>query len=281
LVKLGHGLRALLENNIPKIGGGWISFLFLAGLLLRLRNVAARRLRYFTMMCLGVFLVVTALGQTPMATAAPEANGENLLVLIIPLAIIFGLAFFLTLLDQMDVPALPVRFMVMGLVVVLACQQFIFTLLPPKTPLVSFPPYLPPDIQRFSQWILPDELMMSDIPWAVAWYGDRQCIWTTVNSTSEFYQLNDDIKHVSALYLSQQMRDGRLLSDYLQTKRDSWYGFVLDSLRAQKSASGDAGGAWDRVVFRSDPDDPRTDFPLHFTPAAPLPSGIFLVDRPR
>jgi len=271
----------LLQNSVPRIGGGWIGCLFLAGLLLGLRNVIARRLRYFAMMCLGVFLVATALGQTTIGTLAPETNEENLLVLLIPLVIIFGLAFFLTLLDQMNVPALPVRFLVMGLVVVLSCQQFILTLLPPKTQLVSYPPYYPPDIQRLSQWVRPDELMMSDIPWAVAWYGNRPCAWTTVNAGPEFFQLNDYIKHVSALFLSEQTMDARLLTDCLNGGRDSWYAFIFERIGVEISNASDAADVWGRAYFRTTSNNVRKNFPLHYAPARALSSGIFLADRPR
>ena len=61
----------------------------------------------------------------------------------------------------------------------------------------AFPPYNPPEIQEVSGWMRPDEMMMSDIPWAVAWYGDRQCAWITINSNYEFFQFNDYVKPVS------------------------------------------------------------------------------------
>ena len=43
----------------------------------------------------------------------------------------------------------------------------------------------------------PDELMMSDVPWAVAWYGDHQCVWTTSMPSTNYFQFNDYIKPVS------------------------------------------------------------------------------------
>ena len=280
LVKLQAALHDLLPNGVPGIGGGWIGCLFLAGLLLGLRNVAARRLRYFTMMCLVVFLFVTALGQTTLGAAAPETNEENFLVLLTPLGIIFGLVFFLTLLDQMDLAWVPVRYAVIGLVVLLACQQLLFTLLPPKIRVVSYPPYNPVEIQRLSQWIHPNELMMSDLPWAVAWYGDRSCTWTTLDAGPQFYQLNDYIKHVSALYLSEQTMDGRLLSDCLLGGKNSWSGFIFERVGVRKLTSEDAPDAWN-VYFRTSADDPRRTFPLHYAPQEVYSSGIFLTDRTR
>jgi hypothetical protein len=280
LTKLGVALPALLRSAVPGVGGGWVGCLFLAGLLLGLRRPGARRLRYFAVSCLGLFLLVNALGQTALGTGATETNPQNLLVLLTPLAIIFGMAFFLTLLDQMDLPWPPLRFAVMGLVVALGCLQLFLTLLPPKEELVSFPPYSPPEIQRFSQWLQPNELVMSDIPWAVAWYGDRQCVWTTLDSGAEFYQLNDYLKPVSGLYWSEQTMDGRLLSECLHGSRDNWCRFALEHIGVRNDNGEQTANAWD-FFFRKGSGGSQKNFPLQFTPPHGLTSGLFLADRPR
>ena len=258
-VKLQTNLRYILQDDMLSLGGGWMGILFLAGLLLGLRNVVARRLRYFTMMCLGVFLVVSALGRTQLSYISPELNTENPLVLLTPLVVIFGVAFFLTLLNQMNAPSVQVRYSVVGLVVVLACQQFILTLLPPKTTPGAYPPYYPPEIQKFSGWMRPDELVMSDIPWAVAWYGDRQCTWTTINSQYEFFQFNDFVKPVRALYLTLNTLDAKLFTECLQGGVDSWGNFVLKTVAANQIPP---------------------QFPLKAAPYGLL-SGLFLTDRQR
>jgi hypothetical protein len=257
--KLWENLRSIMQNEMLHLGGGWLGILFLAGLLLGLRNVMARRLRYFTIMCLGVFLVVTALGRTQLSVISPEFNTENPLVLLTPLVVIFGVAFFLTLLNQMDVPAVQMRYGVVGLVVALACQQFIMTLLPPKTSPSAYPPYYPPEIQKISDWMRPDELVMSDIPWAVAWYGDRQCTWTTINSQYEYFQFNDYVKHVSALYLTLSTLDAKLFTECMQGGIDSWGNFVFKTVAANQTPA---------------------KFPLKASPLG-LVSGLFLTDRQR
>jgi hypothetical protein len=259
LVKLAVNLRTILQDDLPRLGGGWIGILFLAGLLLGLRNVVARRLRYFTMICLGVFMVVTALGRTQWSDMEGAMTTENLLVLLTPLVIIFGVAFFLTLLNQMNVPALEVRYIVIGLVMLLACLQFILTLLPPKVSPLAYPPYYPPEIQKFSGWMQPNELVMSDIPWAVAWYGDRQCTWTTINSQYEFFQFNDYVKRVQALYLTLNTLDAKLFSECLQGGVDSWGNFSLKTVAANQIPP---------------------QFPLRAAPFG-LVSGLFLTDRQR
>ena len=142
--KLLVNLRAIFQDELFHWSGGWICILFLAGLLLGLRNTLARRLRYFTMLCLGVFILVAALGRTQWTLISPEMNTENPLVLLTPLVAIFGVAFFLTLLNQMNLPSFQARLAVVGLVAVLMCQPLIMTLLPPRISPIAYPPYYPP-----------------------------------------------------------------------------------------------------------------------------------------
>ena len=259
LSKFLVNIRNLLQDNLLRIGGSWVAVLFFAGLLLGLRNLAARRIRYFTMMCLGVFLVAQALGKTQLSVITPEINSENLLVLLTPLVVIFGVAFFMTLLNQMKTPSPQVRLGVITLMVAVSCQTFVTNLLPPKTSPVAYPPYYPPEIQKIAGWMRPDELVMSDIPWAVAWYGDQKCVWTTVNSQYEFFLFNDYVKEVRGLYLTLNTLDQKLFTECLQGGVDSWGNFVLKTVAANQIPP---------------------QFPLKVAPYGLL-SGLYLTDRVR
>ncbi|MDR3458904.1 MAG: glycosyltransferase family 39 protein [Verrucomicrobiae bacterium] len=257
--KLIDNLSNILQGDIFHLAGGWMGILFFAGLLLGLRNAAARRLRYFAVMCLGVFIFVQALGQTHVSVANPEVNTENVLVLLTPFVVIFGVAFFLTLLDQMNLPSLAIRRVVISLLVILATRGLLSTNIT-KEPTIAYPPYYPPDIQEISGWMRPDELIMSDVPWAVAWYGDRQCTWTTINSQYEFYALNDYVKPVHGLYLTLITLNGKLMTECIQGGVESWDNFVFKTLVANQLPSG---------------------FPLRYFPEETLMSGMFLTDRQR
>ena len=103
-------LHTILQDSLPKLGGSWVSMLFLTGLLLSFRSVAVRRMRYFLLMCLAVFIVVQALGQTQLSEESPEVNSENLLVLLTPLVFIYGVSLFLILLEQMELPLRELRY---------------------------------------------------------------------------------------------------------------------------------------------------------------------------
>ncbi|HSY74036.1 MAG TPA: hypothetical protein VK810_01070, partial [Dongiaceae bacterium] len=229
LLKFSGNLRDIFQNELPKLGGSWASVLFLAGLLLAFRNVAARRMRYFLLICLGMFVIVQSLGRTQLSEESPEVNSENLLILLAPLVFIYGASFFFTLLNQMQLPALQLRYAIISAFAAACCLPMIFTLLPPKTNSVVFPPYFPPEIQKVAGWMKPDELMMADAPWAVAWYGDHQCAWLTANAQNDFFALNDNLKTVTGIYFTTEAMDQKFLSDMARDSDDGWGRFILAS----------------------------------------------------
>jgi Dolichyl-phosphate-mannose-protein mannosyltransferase len=254
-------VRPILQDALPKLGGSWVSMLFLVGLLLSFRNTAVRRLRYFLLMCLAVFIVVQALGETQLSIESPEVNSENLLVLLAPLVFIYGVSLFLTLLDQMALAVRELRYAIKTAFVGLCCLPMIFVLLPPRISPVMFPPYYPPDIQMTAGWMKPNELMMSDVPWAVAWYGQRQCVWLTLNAQDDFFAINDYLKPVQALYLTPETMDSKLASDCLRPPdQHTWGTFVFQAVAQNKIPPG---------------------FPLVQAPPGFLPDRLFLSDWAR
>lgn len=261
--KLLGNLRGIFESDLPKLGGSWAGMFFLTGLMLGFRSVAARRMRYFLLMCLGTFVVFQALGQTWLSVESPEVNSENLIVLTVPLVFIYGGVFFMTLLRQMKLPATQLHYAVIALFVAVSCLPMIFSICAPKTLPVAYPPYYPPDIQKSAGWMKENELMMSDVPWAVAWYGHHQCVWLTLNMQDEFFAIGDNYqKPVLGLYLTPETMDAKLLSDCARSSENSWGNFLLKVLAQNQISS---------------------KFPLTHAPSgsAAIASGLFLTDRVR
>jgi hypothetical protein len=202
---------------------------------------------------------VQSLGRTELSDLSPEINSENLLVLLVPLVVIFGTSFFFTLLDQMTLPLVQLRYAVVVGFVAICCLPMFSALIIKSDPRV-YPPYYPPAIQQTANWMKPDELMMSDVPWAVAWYGQRQCIWLTLDAQSEFFAVNDYLKPVQALYLTPLTMDSRFITDWVKAREFSWGSFIIDSVVKNKI--------------------PPT-FPLRDAEAGFLPDQLFLTDRER
>lgn len=261
LPKLFNNLRLLLATDLPKLGGSWLTGLFLAGLLLGFRNPAIRRLRYFAMMCLGTLALAQALGRTTLSEDSPELNSENLLVLLVPVVFVYGVSLFFLMLDQMNLIFGALRFLVVGLFGLIMVLPMLLTFLPPRPNPVNFPPYHPYIIQHVSGFMNEHELMMSDAPWAVAWYGQRQCVWLTLDVGDEFFAINDMIKPVRGLYISPLTMDAPFLTQWIRPGPKSWSHFMLECL----------------VRYGAFP----ASFPLREALPGLLPDQMFLTDRKR
>jgi hypothetical protein len=262
--KLVANTRVVLQNDLPRLAGNWVTPLFLVGLMLGFNNPAIRRLRYFLLGCLLLLIVVQALGRTHLTEDSPDVNSENLLVLLAPLVLIYGVSLFFVLLEQINFALALLRYAVVGAFTVLACMPLIFTFLPPRPIPVTYPPYFPPRFELTGGWMKDGELMMSDVPWAVAWYGKRQCIWTTLDAGDDFFAVNDYLKPIRGLYLTQQTMDARFVSGWIQAGERSWGNFIVQSV-----LQGQIPGAFPLRVA-----PPRSDYPF-------LPDQLFLTDWER
>ncbi|HOX55451.1 MAG TPA: glycosyltransferase family 39 protein [Candidatus Paceibacterota bacterium] len=241
--KLNTNMREIVTSELPKLGGSWITALFLAGLMIGFNSPALTRLRYFLLGSLLVLAVTQALGRTHLSEDSPEINSENLLVLLGPLVLVYGVSLFFVLLDQMRLPFLQLRYLVMGVFGLIACLPMLFVFLPPRGTPVAYPPYYPPAIQTVSGWLKDSELIMSDIPWAVAWYGQRQCVWLTLRCTpdtndpnvhEDFFAINDYQKPIKLLYLTPRTMDARFLTQWIRAGEQSWGSFILESMVKKK-----------------------------------------------
>jgi len=226
------------------------------GLLVGYRDPSVARLRYFLVGCLVVFVVAQALGKTRLSEDSPEINSENLLVLAAPLVLVYGVSLFHFLLGQIEMPMRELRYAAIGTFGALVCLPMIFAFLPPKTVPIIYPPsipvgrpaYFPPSIQGAASLVKEKELTMSDIPWAMAWYGQSQSVWLTLNAQSDFLAINDYQKPIQELYLTRVAIDGRFLSDWLRGGEQSWGNFILECAL--------------RIGQRLPP--PPPSFPLHY-----------------
>ena len=237
LQKLLANGRVILRDDLPKLGG-WAGLLFWAGLLLGFRGTGVRRMRYFLLLGLGTFIVVQALGQTQLSVESPVVNSENLLVLFTPLVIIYGAGVFFTFLEQMKLPLFELRYGVIALFAGLCCLPLLFGLVWPEGSPVVYPPYYPPDIQRAAGWMKPDELTMSDVPWAVAWYGRRQCVWLTLNDGADYQAVDNYLKPVSALYLTPETLDDKFADGLWYGDEKGWGGFIVQDMTLNQIPAG-------------------------------------------
>ena len=252
--------RELVQNDLPKLGGSWVTAFFLVGLLLPFRQAALARLRWFLIFSLIVFGLVQVLGRTNLAQNIPTINSENMLVLLSPLVFMYGVALFFVLLDSIALPFPSARTLLISVFCLVGSFPLIQALLPPHASPIAYPPYFPPRIQKVCGWFNEKELIMSDMPWAVAWYGRRQSVWTTLDWKRDFVKITDYHKSIKGLYLTYLTTDSRFLSNWIKGENAGWASFLLETMMHQEVPTG---------------------FPLRRAPQNFFPEQVLLTDYDR
>lgn len=269
LRKFVVNLAEMVRHDLPTLGGSWLTGLFLVGLLVPFLNPTLNRVRVFLLFSLVFLMIFQALGKTHLSSDMPELNSENLLVLVAPVVFIFGVAMFFLLLDQINLPFPPTRTIVAWGFGIIVSAPLIFTMLPPRSIPVAYPPYWPPLVQDVSSWMKTDELMMSDMPWAVAWYGERKCLWATLDAPSDlrnskgsdFFAIHDFQKPIQGILLTRLTTDAKWFSQMIQGQDFAWGKFMLECLLRTNVPNG---------------------FPLTHSPPGFLQEGLlFLSDKER
>ncbi len=120
---------------------------------------------------------MASLGMGVDGLALHEGLQPNaLFLLFVPLMIFYGLAFTLVLFTRMEITMRLGRLaLIVGIFIIssfpllgnLLVQQGIF----------NWPPYVPPFISILNTWTNDNEIIVSDMPWGVAWYADRKSLW--------------------------------------------------------------------------------------------------------
>ncbi|MBC8126715.1 MAG: hypothetical protein H8M99_06170 [Gloeobacteraceae cyanobacterium ES-bin-144] len=262
-VSLGHkginGVREIITSDFPRLGGNWLWAFFLVGLLVSFQNVNLSRLRWFVVVSLLLLIPIQALARTHLTAESPEVNSENLLVIFSPLVLIFGVGMFFVLFESLPLPTVRIRFGAIAGFLAVVSLPLGLAFLPPRASPVALP-YFPPRLQQVAHYVNERELFMSDIPWAIAWYGERQCVWLTAKR-AEFFEINDYRKTVNGLFISTRTTDAKFISNWLQGENHDWGTFLLQTLAQREIPN---------------------RFPLKYAPVGLFSNGeLLLTDRER
>jgi hypothetical protein len=261
LVRKGsEGLRSALTQDLLKPGGTWFGAFFLVGLIGQYRNPATNRLRVFLFFSLGALAFTQSLGRTHLSTDSPTVNSENLLISLTPGLYVVGVAFYYWLLDRFQLPFREFRHLISAGVLAGTAVPLLIGFLPPRSIPVVYPPYYPPHLQETAQYLKPNEALMSDMPWAMAWYGDRLSVWVPMDARQSFYTINDDHKAISGLLLGPLTTDSEFRRQILQSRDHDWARLMVEVLLRTNVPPG---------------------FPLRHAWQRGTPDHLFLSDRPR
>lgn len=203
--------------------------------------------------------VFALLGMSAFGLGDRGLQSNDLHLLFVPLLAAYGMAFVLVLWTRLEIHVRLLRIAFLVLLFVVSGAPLINELITKENARVQWPPYVPPYIAILSEWTAPNEIIMSDMPWAVAWYADRKSLWLP-RSVNDYVTLNDYNQlngAIVGLYLTPVTGNSAFIADIAKGEWKDWAPFITRN-----------------VVSK--------DFPLKVS--TPLPIGgecIFYADRDR
>ena len=151
---------------------------------------------------------------------------NQLHLIFVPAMTCYGLAYLLVQWNRLGLNFPFARGGFIGLLYLLCAFPMISATpwLSPAKPLVCWPPYMPPFISVLNGWMNPDEIIASDMPWAVAWYADRRALWLpdTVRTMTEFSDYKTLGGQVNGLYLTPISGTDNKLHDIVRGEYKDW-----------------------------------------------------------
>ena len=244
-----------LENLYQYLGAVLAAPIFFLALMhpFRRKEIADFRWCILTMWLFGV------IGMSIFGLNEKQHDPNQLHLLFVPIMTGYGLAFLSILWNRMNLPmempivrnghfvlaititALP---MLLGLPKKLQMGMY----LKDHGAKMNYPPYHPPIIKLVSDTVEDHEVIVSDMPWAVAWYGDKKSLWIprTVKQFDQLYTYADDRNEpLAGILLTPETTNQPLSRSLVQGEYAEWGPMIIQggysaSSVVQKGSFGDA-----------------------------------------
>jgi hypothetical protein len=173
---------------VPFLGGIIVAPLFFICLLHPFKRPAIAKFRWAILL----MWATTAFGLAFFGISKELLDPNQLHLLFAPIMMAYGLAFISILWSRIDVVAsTPMLRNVHHIVIITICALPLILALPQKVKvgmalrdrggIPNWPPYYAPALNSqtagLKAWVSDKQVIFSDQPWAVAWYGDRISIW--------------------------------------------------------------------------------------------------------
>jgi hypothetical protein len=204
---LGGGLANKFRVGLTDQGAHIFEFLglnlavlfFVPSILHAFRNPVASLWRWIILLMWGGM----AIGMTLFGVKG-AISGNQLHVIFLPIAVLYGTAFLLVLWNRLNITAKPFRVLFLTAVFLVSGLPMILVLLAGQQARIQWPPYVPPFIAVLNNWFQPQEVLSSDMPWAVAWYANRKCLLLpeTIRSFNEISDYSTLGSPIVGLYLT-------------------------------------------------------------------------------
>jgi 4-amino-4-deoxy-L-arabinose transferase-like glycosyltransferase len=221
--KITTGLVSQTAHLFEYFGLSVVALMFFVSLLHVFKKTETAAVRWIILAMWGG----AVFGMAMYGITEEQGVAANQLHLIfVPLMTCYGLAYLLVQWNRLSLNLPFARAGFITLLYLLCALPMIFAspwLSPPK-PFVRWPPYMPPLISVLNDWMKPDEVTASDMPWAVAWYANRRALWlpdtlTILTDLSDYKTLGGP---VNGLYLTPISGTDSKLRDIVKGEYKDW-----------------------------------------------------------
>ena len=221
--KLTAGLTSQTAHLFEYFGSSVVALMFFVSLLYPFKRAETAAMRWIILAMWGGALF----GMCFYGISDEQGVAANQLHLIfVPLMSCYGLAYLLVHWNRLGISFPFARAGFLTLLYLLCALPMIFAtpwLSPPK-PLVRWPPYMPGLIGVLNDWMRPEEITATDMPWAVAWYADRRSLWLpeTIKTFSDLNDYQTLGGPVNAVYLTPVSGTENKLRDIVRGEYKDW-----------------------------------------------------------
>lgn len=233
--KISSGLTGQTAHLFEYFGLSVVALMFFVALLHPFKKTETAAMRWMILAMWGG----AVLGMCLYGINDEQGVSANQLHLIfVPVMTCYGLAYLLVQFSRLalNIPFARVGFIT--LLYLLCSLPMIFAtpwLSPPK-PFVRWPPYMPALIGVLNDWMGPEEIVASDMPWAVAWYADRRSLWLpdTLQVMTELGDYNVIGGPVNGLYLTPVSGTDTKFRDIVKGEYKNWSSVIQRTQMLEK-----------------------------------------------
>jgi hypothetical protein len=235
-VKIYTNLRAQLGRIFELLGWSVAALAFFMALLHVFKRPETAVFRWVVLAMWGG----AVLGMALFGLREELGTGANQFhLLFIPIMTCYGLAFLLVQWNRFGIEMRLARIGFITLIFFLCMLPMLLKVVPPTRQAgIHWPPYVPPYISVLNEWMQPNEVIASDMPWAISWYADRPSLWVphTVRAFTEFhdYGIFGAGTPVNGLYLTPISGTQNRLSDILKGEYKDWAAVILRSVNLDR-----------------------------------------------
>jgi 4-amino-4-deoxy-L-arabinose transferase-like glycosyltransferase len=238
-VKIQGQLNKQLDQLYGHLGAIVAAPIFFLSLLHAFRKRETRSLRWGVLaMLLSGMLGMAIFGFNDDELQA-NLDANDLYPLFIPPMTAYGLGLVLVMWSRVQIMGREVarirqvNVAFLSLIVLISGFPLLSTYTdPPRIPFV-WPPYCPPVLKDLSDWYLKDDIICSDMPWAVSWYADRKSLWLPL-TISDFSDLSDFrfFGKITGLLVTPMTGFRGMLSEVSVGEFKDWRAFIMRDPRA-------------------------------------------------